>query len=320
MVLTRSNAVPALHSLEDSGYRHYCGESAILSQPPTRGYYASSHSRHDSEGSVASLPSDYHTLSHQDNVEEAFFHHKQQSQTPGKHALGSSTSSPLLQAAQSLSSSPPRRSLSAFERDRSSQSQRHGEKSRGLRGAFTSIAGLLIHAACDGIAMGASAASQDQGLKLVVLGAIMIHKAPAAFGLCTLLLSQRLSRVDIKKTIAIFSLATPFGTLITYLLLSLLMAGDAARSDADIADGWRSTEPAVSSSHVGIALSFSAGSFLYVALDAVRELASSSSDYEVDAQGIQLPKQVLYRTGRIVTLLVGAIIPKGLQLAFGHRH
>lgn len=85
--------------------------------------------------------------------------------------------------------------------------------SRGLRRAFTSIAGLIIHAACDGIAMGASSASKDEGLKLVVVGAIMIHKAPAAFGLCSLLLSQRLSRSDIRRAMGIFSLATPLGAL-----------------------------------------------------------------------------------------------------------
>ena len=50
-------------------------------------------------------------------------------------------------------------------------------QSRGLRGAFASIAGLVIHAAADGIAMGASAGSGDDSLKLIVLFAIMIHKA-----------------------------------------------------------------------------------------------------------------------------------------------
>jgi zinc transporter 9 len=50
-------------------------------------------------------------------------------------------------------------------------------QSRGMRGAFASIAGLVIHAAADGIAMGASAGSGDESLKLIVLFAIMIHKA-----------------------------------------------------------------------------------------------------------------------------------------------
>lgn len=61
--------------------------------------------------------------------------------------------------------------------------------------------------------MGASSASKDEGLKLVVVGAIMIHKAPAAFGLCTLLLSQRLTKADIRRVMGVFSLATPVGAI-----------------------------------------------------------------------------------------------------------
>lgn len=50
-------------------------------------------------------------------------------------------------------------------------------RKRGLRTAFASIAGLVIHAVADGIAMGASAGSGDESLKLIVFFAIMIHKA-----------------------------------------------------------------------------------------------------------------------------------------------
>ena len=108
---------------------------------------------------------------------------------------------------------------------------------RGLRAAFASIAGLVIHAAADGIAMGASAGSGDESLKLIILFAIMIHKAvsqssftppswtrsadhvtslllqPASFGLCTLLMGRRLQKSDIYKAILVFSLSTPVGAL-----------------------------------------------------------------------------------------------------------
>ncbi|PWN25063.1 hypothetical protein BDZ90DRAFT_211219, partial [Jaminaea rosea] len=183
--------------------------------------------------------------------------------------------------------------------------------------AFTSIAGLLIHAACDGIAMGASAASRDEGLKLVVVGAILLHKAPAAFGLCTLLISRGLSRTDIRKAMGIFSLATPVGALGTYFLLSIALGGTPA-SDSDSGSGSGSSaeagSSAISPSHVGTALTFSAGSFIYVALDAVHELASSSSDYERGPDGRHIAKMTLGRTGRIATLLAGAVLPKTLQI------
>lgn len=324
MILTRSNAVPTLRSLERSGLRHQVSSSSTQhgarrhsgAENRGRSPHRASHSPHDSESSVTSLPSDYHTIDHQDNVEEAFRQHTSDSSNKWQSQGGTSPSSPLLAAARSPPASPPRRFSGSHNHGsphRPSSQQR--EKARGLRSAFTSIAGLLIHAACDGIAMGASAASQDQGLKLVVLGAIMIHKAPAAFGLCTLLMSQRLARSDIKRAMGIFSLATPVGTLVTYLLLSIFLNGEETQSGASAQQ-----QPVVSPRHVGTALSFSAGSFLYVALDAVHELASSSSDYKMDAHGVQLPKQTLGRTGRIATLLFGATIPKVLQSLFGHGH
>ncbi|CAO1622726.1 unnamed protein product [Parajaminaea phylloscopi] len=327
MILTRSNALPTLRSLEQSSH---AAPSASARDDDVR---AATHSPHGSDASVASLPSDYHTLSHQDNVEGAFRHHKSISEErsrdrsdlkqggyagAGAADSDSSPSSPLLHAARSPSASRSH-SASPGRSDRSPHGQRRGNKSGGLRAAFTSVAGLLIHAACDGIAMGASAASQDQGLKLVVLGAIMIHKAPAAFGLCTLLVSQRLSRPDIKKAMALFALATPIGTLATYFLLSIFLGSDDG-TGAGPGGIVTHAEPAVSSTHVGAALTFSAGSFLYVALDAVHELASSSSDYEMDPHGNQLPKQTLGRVGRIAILLIGAMIPKTLQTVFGHGH
>lgn len=306
-----------------------------------------------SEGSEASLPSDYHTIPH--DGAQSFASQASGGQWRKGHSAdhtGSSPSSPLL---RSPPRSPPRRRASQDLRPatRSAGDDSSSGKARGLRAAFTSVAGLVIHAACDGIAMGASSASQDEGLKLVVVAAIMIHKAPAAFGLCTLLLSRRLSRNDVRRAMAIFSLATPIGALLTYFALSTLL------NSATSAAGALSA-PAVSPSEVGSALTFSAGSFIYVALHAVHELASPASDYELEMttsepahtrmpttdehhstrahhhhQGSTddnahshsrehthtvIPKQTLGRFGRIVVLLVGAVLPRGLQLIFGHGH
>jgi hypothetical protein len=55
---------------------------------------------------------------------------------------------------------------------------------QGMKAAFASVAGLVIHAAADGIAMGASARSDDESLKIVVWLAIMIHKAVSRLLLC----------------------------------------------------------------------------------------------------------------------------------------
>lgn len=80
--------------------------------------------------------------------------------------------------------------------------------------------GLLIHAFADGIALGAS--STMPGLSFIVFFAIMIHKAPAAFGLTTVLLRQGLTKREARVHLAAFSLAAPAGAIVTWLIVGLL--------------------------------------------------------------------------------------------------
>lgn len=108
--------------------------------------------------------------------------------------------------------------------------------------------GLVIHAAADGIAMGASAASSDTSLGFIVFLAIMIHKAPAAFGLTSVLLKQGLSKRAARGHLIVFSLASPFGAWTTFILVALL-GGGGGNSQWD--QWW-----------TGMLLLFSAGTFL----------------------------------------------------------
>ncbi|OBT50700.1 hypothetical protein VE04_08536 [Pseudogymnoascus sp. 24MN13] len=71
--------------------------------------------------------------------------------------------------------------------------------------------GLVIHAAADGIAMGAAATSSNTKLGFIIFLAIMLHKAPAAFGLTSVLLKQGLSKRAARGHLIIFSLAAPIG-------------------------------------------------------------------------------------------------------------
>ena len=91
--------------------------------------------------------------------------------------------------------------------------------------SLATTTGLVIHAAADGIAMGASASSSDTKLGFIIFIAIMIHKAPAAFGLTSVLLKQGLSKRAARGHLIIFSLAAPFGALSTWLLVHLLGGG-----------------------------------------------------------------------------------------------
>lgn len=62
--------------------------------------------------------------------------------------------------------------------------------------ASNTLIGLLIHSAVDGVAMGVSAVSggASSAVSLIVFAAIMMHKGPAAFGLASFMLQDRLPR------------------------------------------------------------------------------------------------------------------------------
>ena len=97
--------------------------------------------------------------------------------------------------------------------------------------ATTATVGLVVHAAADGLALGAAGASEvssrkfvfhdpresllkyiskHSSLQIIVFLAIMLHKAPASFGLVSFLLSKNVERHKIKKNLAIFAGAAPF--------------------------------------------------------------------------------------------------------------
>lgn len=114
--------------------------------------------------------------------------------------------------------------------------------------SLATTVGLVIHAAADGIAMGASATTSDMKLGIIIFIAIMFHKAPAAFGLTSLLLRQGLSKRAARGHLIAFSLAAPIGALGTFILVSLLGGGN---MDGPSGQWW-----------TGMLLLFSAGTFL----------------------------------------------------------
>jgi solute carrier family 39 (zinc transporter), member 9 len=118
---------------------------------------------------------------------------------------------------------------------------------RGARTLATTL-GLVIHAAADGIAMGASATAKDTKMSFVIFFAIMIHKAPAAFGLTSVLLRQGLSKRAARGHLVVFSLAAPAGALVTWMLVTLLGGGG---GDEESGTYW-----------TGMLLLFSGGTFL----------------------------------------------------------
>ncbi|KAI0013919.1 Zinc/iron permease [Xylariaceae sp. FL0662B] len=176
--------------------------------------------------------------------------------------------------------------------------------------SLATTTGLVIHAAADGIAMGASSASSDTKLGFIVFLAIMVHKAPAAFGLTSILLKQGLSKRAARGHLIVFSLASPFGAWATFILVSFLGGSD----ESQLNQWW-----------TGMLLLFSAGTFLYVAMHAMQD-GDSPSGHDVgpvangygDGSSIAQRKHAHPQMRETLATVIGMFLP--LLTQFGHHH
>ncbi|KAH8269776.1 hypothetical protein KR018_001477 [Drosophila ironensis] len=176
--------------------------------------------------------------------------------------------------------------------------------------------GLVVHAAADGIALGAAATTSHQDVEIIVFLAIMLHKAPAAFGLVTFLLHEKIDRQQIRKHLALFSISAPLLTLLTFFGI-----------------GQEQKETLHSVNATGIAMLFSAGTFLYVStvhvlpeLTQGRNHQMAQSDYRLleesrntdtnDTNGTNSIPSLKY--SELLIMICGALLP--LIITFGHKH
>ncbi|VDM68340.1 unnamed protein product, partial [Strongylus vulgaris] len=79
--------------------------------------------------------------------------------------------------------------------------------------------GLVVHAAADGIALGSASTINKSDVQLIVFIAIMLHKAPAAFGLVSFLLMEGIDSRNVRKHLLVFSCAAPFAAIGTFLIV-----------------------------------------------------------------------------------------------------
>lgn len=174
--------------------------------------------------------------------------------------------------------------------------------------------GLCIHAAADGIALGASSSSTSTtSLSLIIFVAIMVHKAPAAFGLTSVLLKQGLGKRAARAHLVIFSLAAPVGAVGTWVVVRALGGGG-------------DTEPALMKWWTGVLLLFSGGTFLYVAMHTMQEEDSQNAAQEespsngyLESGGRPSRRQKGGRNPRLVLAAVGGmLLPLITQI--GHAH
>ncbi|XP_044520741.1 zinc transporter ZIP9 isoform X3 [Gracilinanus agilis] len=149
----------------------------------------------------------------------------------------------------------------------------------------------------DGVALGAAASTSQTSVQLIVFVAIMLHKAPAAFGLVSFLMHAGLERNRIRKHLLVFALAAPVMAMVTYLGLS------------------KSSKEALSEVNAtGVAMLFSAGTFLYVAtVHVLPEVGGLGHSHKPDSAGGKGLSRL-----EVAALVWGCLIP--LILSIGHQH
>lgn len=172
------------------------------------------------------------------------------------------------------------------------------ESARVTSSKITTTLGLVVHAAADGVALGAAASTSQTSVQLIVFVAIMLHKAPAAFGLVSFLMHAGLERNRIRKHLLVFALAAPVLAMLTFLGLS--QSSKEALSDVNA---------------TGVAMLFSAGTFLYVATVHVLPEVGGGGHSHAAAGGNGGKGLSKVEVGALV---LGCLIP--LVLSVGHHH
>ncbi|CDW57261.1 Zinc transporter ZIP9 [Trichuris trichiura] len=161
---------------------------------------------------------------------------------------------------------------------------------------WVATVGLIVHSATDGIAVGA-ATFADSSVTLIVFFAVLLHKAPAAFGLSVFLLNNGLEISKVRKHLILFSSAAPIAMLLTFLFVNQAQSA---------------TESGSSSRTIGILLLLSAGSFLYVATVHILPsvpLHSNQSNVSLIRRWLSL---------ELLCLFIGSAIP--LLVNIEHTH
>ncbi|XP_030642212.1 zinc transporter ZIP9 isoform X2 [Chanos chanos] len=149
----------------------------------------------------------------------------------------------------------------------------------------------------DGVALGAAASTSQTSVQLIVFVAIMLHKAPAAFGLVSFLMHAGLERNRIRKHLLVFALAAPVLAMLTFLGLS--QSSKEALSDVNA---------------TGVAMLFSAGTFLYVAtVHVLPEVGGTGHSHSAGGGGGKGLSRL-----EVGSLVLGCLIP--LVLSIGHHH
>jgi zinc transporter 9 len=153
--------------------------------------------------------------------------------------------------------------------------------------ADRAVLGLLVHCASDGLALGSAFLSGNAALSFVVGAAMVLHKAPMAFGLTSYLQSCRWPWPKAQRTLIIFSATAPASSVLTYTLLSAVPMF---------------TTPTA----VSLAILFSGGTFLHAStMHILPELQHSNAAGKFSVE-------------QLGAVAVGCVLPA--LLMWGHHH
>lgn len=137
-------------------------------------------------------------------------------------------------------------------------------------------------------------------------------RAPAAFGLTSVLLKQGLSTREARTHLIIFSLAAPVGALLTWSAIHILGLSSATLGESASAEF-----------AVGCVLLFSGGTFLYVAMHTMQE-SSQAHSYE-EGHDVEYAVHISNPSHTHAPALVDTLVTVGgmllpLLTQIGHSH
>lgn len=149
--------------------------------------------------------------------------------------------------------------------------------------SITSLVGLSIHAACDGLALASTFLAGEDIAFMTTVG-MCIHKFVVLFSLSALMLSDGIERRRAMRYLFGFGLVTPAAGMLFFLVL----------------DGISGIE-----GMYGLPLMFAAGTFTYVAMCDILPEAFHRDKHDLTALGL---------------ILLGVLLIAVMTLAFPHVH
>lgn len=153
------------------------------------------------------------------------------------------------------------------------------------------VVGLLIHAASDGLSLGAASLTGDHRLELVVAVAMILHKLPVAMGLGAYLQQTRVPWRATQRWLVVFAATMPVTTLLTYWLLATVPGAQEEGGGV-----------------VPLCLLFSGGTVLYAAtMHILPELMSAATS---GGQHLTAAQMVLFCAGALAPAAL-AWLPEG---------